>query len=354
MTDASAPATAAQAPTEAYLFAYFTGREQRHSDEQIYFSVSRDGAHWHDLRADGDPVLASPIGEKGVRDPYLLRKHDNSGFVLIATDLSIHGRGGWGHSYSTVNGSTGLIIWESPDLVHWSNARLVDVASQIPGAGMAWAPEAVWDDERSQYIVFWSTAANGEFGSPLSNAKGNVTNLYYATTTDFSVFSDPVRWIDVEHSIIDTTMLKADDGWWYRVSKDDRIVIERTKNPYALTESIEVRSDPEQWSLVGSLQSIFGNERYSARYLEGPELFRYNDRDVRTVNGRRMAYGLMADQYHESKGYLPFRCADLASADPADWQSADDVDFGPLKKRHGTILPITDTEYRAVVAAFER
>ena len=340
--------------TEAYLFAYFTGKEEKHSDEQIYFAVSRDGSHWEDLRADGEPVLQSRIGEKGVRDPYLLRKHDGSGFVLIATDLSIHARGGWGNSYSTVNGSTGLVVWESADLVHWSNARLVDVASKIPGAGMAWAPEAVWDEDKGQYIVFWATAANGEFGSPLSNVKGNPTNLYYATTKDFSVFSDPVRWIDVEHSIIDTTMIKADDGWWYRASKDDRIVIERTRNPYALTESIEKRDDPEQWSLVGSLQSIFGNDRYSARYLEGPELFRYNDADVKTVDGRRLVYGLMADQYSESKGYLPFRSADLNSTDPADWQPADDVDFGALKKRHGTILPITAAEYDAVVEAFKR
>ena len=56
----------------------------------------------------------------------------------------------------------------------------------------------------------------------------------------------------------------------------------------------------------------------------------------------------MCDQYAESKGYLSFRAASLASHDPADWQRADDIDFGALKKRHGAILPITAAEYDAI------
>ena len=92
--------------------------------------------------------------------------------------------------------------------------------------------------------------------------------------------------------------------------------------------------------------------RYSMHYLEGPELFRYNDEDVKVVNGRTMPFGLMCDQYAESKGYLSFRAASLASHDPADWQRADDIDFGALKKRHGAILPITAAEYDAIETAF--
>ena len=53
-----------------------------------------------------------------------------------------------------------------------------------------------------------------------------------------------------------------------------------------------------------------------------------------------------------AKGYLPFRAASLASHDPADWQRADDIDFGALKKRHGAILPITAAEYDAIETAF--
>ena len=40
-------------------------------------------------------------------------------------------------------GSRGIFIWESTDLVNWSNERLVVVEDST--AGMVWAPEALWD-----------------------------------------------------------------------------------------------------------------------------------------------------------------------------------------------------------------
>lgn len=224
----------------------------------------------------------------------------------MATDLSIYHRGGWGpNDGATTNGSTGLVIWDSPDLTHWSEPRLVDVASKIPGAGMAWAPEANWDPDREQWIVFWSTKSNvHEDGNPLCNELGDETNVYYATTRDFVTFSDPVKWIDRSNVVIDSTMLRDDDGWWYRASKDSEITIERTRNPYAVTYEALRTDDENEWSYVGTLTDIFGNGRYSWHYLEGPELFRYNDADVHEANGRKMPFGLMCDQFAESKGYL--------------------------------------------------
>ena len=138
----------ASEPTTAYLFVHFTGLEQSETDEQLYFALSRDGRHWRDLREAGFPVLTWKGGEGGVRDPHIVRD-PRGGFHIVATDLSIYHRGGWGpHDGATENGSTGLVIWDSPDLSHWSEPRLVDVASKIPGAGMAWAPEAAWDPDR--------------------------------------------------------------------------------------------------------------------------------------------------------------------------------------------------------------
>lgn len=131
--------------TQAYLFVHFIGEERNPTDEQLYFALSRDGVHWRDLRPAGSPALTWLGGEKGVRDPHIVRD-PRGGFHIVATDLSIYYRGGWGpNDGATTNGSTGLVIWDSPDLVHWSEPRLVDVASKIPDAGMAWAPEANWD-----------------------------------------------------------------------------------------------------------------------------------------------------------------------------------------------------------------
>ena len=81
--------------TQAYLFVHFIGEERNPTDEQLYFALSRDGVHWRDLRPAGSPALTWLGGEKGVRDPHIVRD-PRGGFHIVATDLSIYYRGGWG------------------------------------------------------------------------------------------------------------------------------------------------------------------------------------------------------------------------------------------------------------------
>lgn len=351
--------------TTDYLFAHFTGTEGSATDEQMYFATSKDGLNWHDTRDSGDPVLTSNIGESGVRDPYLVRSPEGDKFYLIATDLSIYHRGGWGkdNPAAKYNGSLSLVVWESTDLVNWSKPYLTDVASKIPAgtgktqAAMAWAPEALWDDEAKQYIVYWATTSSAE---EQSGGSADPTNMYYSTTRDFRTFTDPVKWIDWKESVIDTTMIKADDGYYYRVSAKDKLPVERTKNPYAVTvaarpENSKGGDDTKEWVFVGNFNDLVGgNNNWNGTKLEGPELFRYNADDVLNKDGKSMKYGLMWDQYASGKGYLPFYSADLGSTDTADWAQASEVNFGKLKKRHGTILPVTAAEYQAVMKAFNK
>ena len=102
--------------TQAYLFVHFIGEERNPTDEQLYFALSRDGVHWRDLRPAGSPALTWLGGEKGVRDPHIVRD-PRGGFHIVATDLSIYYRGGWGpNDGATTNGSTGLVIWASTGL----------------------------------------------------------------------------------------------------------------------------------------------------------------------------------------------------------------------------------------------
>lgn len=343
--------------TTDYLFAHFTGTEGSATDEQMYFATSQDGLSWTDLHSNGNPVLSSTVGEDGVRDPYLVRSPEGDRFYLIATDLSIYHRGGWGNGNPSVNGdgSMNLVVWESTDLIHWGEPRLVDVASKIPGAHMAWAPEAYWIPELDQYMVYWATTSSQDDHNPQA---ADPTNVYYSLTRDFVTFSTPVKWIDRPQSVIDTTMIRAEDGWYYRVSGDTYLGIERTKNPLAVTEVADgqgyiVDGSDDEWTFVGYFGDLVGNSNWTGALLEGPELFRYNMDDIQqTADGKPMPYGLMWDQYSVGAGYLPFRSADLGSVDTADWVQADNVNFGALKKRHGTILPITHAEYEAIVAAY--
>jgi len=336
--------------TTDYLFAHFTGTEGSPSDEQIYFATSRDALTFTDTRADGRPVLslAKGQGDGGVRDPFVIRSPEGDRFYLIATDLSIHYRGGWGAAQATETGSKDLVIWESTDLVNWSEPRFVDVAGRIPDAGMAWAPEAIWDEESGQYYVYWATRADGntEFGDSV--------DVYLSTTRDFRTFSTPVKWIDREHSIIDTTVIKVGD-WFYRASGDGEITIERSKNLAATTASATAKTTgtDREWVLVGTLQSILsgggscaGGSNYTGGCLEGPEFFEYNDDDRAGVEH---LYGLLADQYATGRGYVPFRTTDIGSTSKSDWSKATDVNLGTLKKRHGGILPITAQEYQRLM-----
>jgi arabinoxylan arabinofuranohydrolase len=141
----------ASAAGGGFLFVTFKG-EQSPMTEQIYFALSRDGRQWQALHG-GDPVLVSTLGEKGVRDPFLLRSHEGNKFYLLATDLSINRNHDWSRAVRA--GSKSLVIWESDDLTHWSEPRLVPVAAA--DAGCAWAPEAVYDEESGNYLVFWAS-----------------------------------------------------------------------------------------------------------------------------------------------------------------------------------------------------
>lgn len=64
---------------EGHLFVHFTSEKE--DGEQIYFAVSRDGLHWTDLN-DSKPVLRSQVGEKGARDPFIIRLVNGDNSIL--------------------------------------------------------------------------------------------------------------------------------------------------------------------------------------------------------------------------------------------------------------------------------
>jgi hypothetical protein len=101
-----------------YLFSYFTG-EGTEDGEQVYFALSEgnDPLHWKELNG-GKPVLRSSLGNKGVRDPFIIRSPEGDRFYLIATDLKINGNWDWGAAQT--QGSRAIIVWESDNLVDWS------------------------------------------------------------------------------------------------------------------------------------------------------------------------------------------------------------------------------------------
>lgn len=316
---ADAPKPAAE-PTSAYLFVHFTGESPL--GEQIYFSVSKNGLDWTDLN-DSQPVLLSTLGEKGVRDPAIIRSADGKKFYILATDLRIASGKGW--DVARFEASTSLIFWESTDLVNWSAPWSVKVADAIPGAGCVWAPEAIYDEEREDYFVYWATI------SPLGGVRE--ARIYYSRTKDFRSFTPAQLYIERvgegvnAKDIIDTQIIEVKGARhrFYRSSRDAHITLEGSDSLLGA------------WERIGDL-SYLG---YTAREVEGPILFQFNE---------EKKWGLLVDQYAAGKGYLPLVSGDLDAPRGFGVLPASAYSLGASKKRHGGILNITRREYDALLA----
>lgn len=302
----------AMAPLSAapggYLFATFKG-EQNPMTEQVYFALSKDGKNWEALHG-AEPVLVSRLGEKGVRDPYLLRSHDNRKFFIVATDLSIHlTRHDWKRAVRA--GSRSLVIWESTDLVRWSEPRLVEVAPE--DAGCTWAPEAIYDREKGDYIVFWaSTTARDNFEKH---------RIWAARTKDFTTFGKPFIFIEKPTTIIDTTIIH-DGRSYYRFTKDEKFKAITMEKSARLTSG---------WTEVENfnLAKLTG--------FEGPECYMVEP----PAEGKPAQWCLIIDHYAKGEGYKPFITSDLAGG---QFKPAEGFTF-PFKFRHGSVLTLTDAEY---------
>ena len=293
-----------------YLFAHFTGEST--DGEQIYFAASTDGLHWTDCN-NSQPVLISNVGEMGVRDPSLIRSADGSRFWLIATDLRIASGKGW--DVAQHSGSTSLVIWESTDLVNWSQPRLANVAGAIPDAGCAWAPEAIYNEDTGNYVVYWATI------SPLDGI--DKARIYYATTTDFRSFTSPQLYINRPDTqgIIDTQILKVENSTYryYRASGDGQITFEGSNSILGY------------WTDLGNISHL----GLTGSDVEGPILYKFNGQNN---------WGLMVDQYATGGGYLPLLSSDLSSTGNFRVLDSSEYSLGTSHKRHGGILNITAAE----------
>ena len=130
---------------------------------------------------------------------------------MIATDLKINGGNGWGAAQTA--GSELFMVWESTDLVNWSEQRMVEVSASI-GAGCTWAPEATYDPITGEYVVYWSSKTpDDNYGKQ---------RVYYAKTRDFYSFTEPQVFIEKDESSIDTTIIyNNEENMYYRYTKNE-------------------------------------------------------------------------------------------------------------------------------------
>ncbi len=321
-----APPAAAGPRNAGYVFLYFTG-EGTATGEQIYLAASRgnDPLAWDELNG-GRPVLTSSLGDKGVRDPFVIRSPRGDRFFLLATDLRIHGNGDWDAAQRF--GSKHIEIWESTDLVHWSAQRHVRVSPDT--AGNTWAPEAFWDRTINAYVVFWASKLYAE--DDPDHTGDTYNRMLYATTRDFRTFSAPKVWVDPGHSVIDSTVIE-DRGRYYRFTKDERSASPDAPCGKFIVAERATRLRDTSYDVVAD---CIGQGAVSRG--EGPTVFRSNT--------ERRWY-LFIDEFG-GRGYVPFTSTDLSTG---RWEPATDYAL-PARPRHGTVLPVTQSELDGVRAAF--
>ena len=322
---AKVPELPANEALKGYMFSYFTG-EGTADGEQLYAALSKgnDPMKWRELN-DGKPVLTSTLGEKGLRDPFIIRSPEGDKFYQIATDLRIYGNGDWDASQRT--GSKSIMVWESTDLVHWTNQRLVKVSPD--SAGNTWAPEAFYDAQLGEYVVFWAS----KLYDNEAHSGDTYNRMMYATTRDFYTFSEPKVWIDRGYSVIDSTMIQH-AGEYYRLSKDERNNTSSTPNSKFIFEEKSDSILNPSWTAVAE-----GIGKGAMNAAEGPLVFKSNTEEK---------WYAFLDEFG-GRGYIPFETTDL---DSGNWTPVTDYDL-PAKPRHGTVLPVTQAEYDRLLRAYQ-
>ncbi|KAB8234421.1 hypothetical protein BDV23DRAFT_190888 [Aspergillus alliaceus] len=297
-----------------YLSVYWTT-----NDESVYFALSdnSDPLGFSPIN-NNKPVVTPTVGTKAVRDTSIIvGEGDNVGkYWIIGTDLNI-GSTNWGDAVRT--GSRGIYVWESTDLITWSEGALVTVEDST--AGMVWAPDAIWDAEQGQYLVHWASKFYSADDTNHTGAATTANILRYAHTKDFKTFTEPKTYIDSSTDVIDLCFFRVDDNTFLRSYVNS--------SASGLPVQISTNGLFGDWSSLGT---VADSTSYEAPYF-------------------------FADNMSSGKGYL---LADVVGSNPglSGWTSSDlkkgifikDSSHDLTFMRHNSVLSVTQSQYDALKA----
>ena len=309
--------------------------------EKIFFGYSEDGLEWKKInKVDGvsQPILKNnaPGSDLGVRDPHLIRSAEGDKYWIIGTDLHAEGGGAGGSGWNELSASQNIVVWESSNLVDWSEPRLVYAGFEH--AGCVWAPEAIYDDTTGDYVVYWSARDYTK-----KDTEENALRVYVCRTRDFNTFSEPQVWLSEDQdsgeevNIIDTTMVK-DNGKFYRLSTSDWNTVIDVSDTLDTEDVLDVRNGEQKSTPKGSWTRLVTRSGSGAAGFDGREgLTVYQLPDER--------FCVMGD----NQGYKAFVTDDLSSGK----FTAETANFVDGKFRHGTVVRLSKTEEARVLEAFK-
>jgi len=305
-TPKGTPPVIADKDLTAYLFVYFTGNSVE--EEAVRYAISADGYHYYHLN-NNKPVIDSKAISLtgGVRDPHILRGDDGKTFYMVLTDMT--SSKGW-------DSNRAMILLKSTDLVKWESS-VVNIQTTFPGnenLKRVWAPQTIYDAKAGKYLVYFSL-----------QYAGGPDKIYYAyANKDFTALESAPKLLFVpksERASIDGDIIEK-DGVYHLFYKT-----EGGKAGIKVATTTDLTSG--KWT---------ENDNYLQQTndgVEGSSVFKLNNSDD---------YILMYDVYTKGK-YQFTKTKDLENFTVIDNDIS--MDFNP---RHGTILPITRSELKRLVA----
>ena len=311
--------------------------------EKIFFGYSEDGLTWSKLNKDeygnAQPVLVNDAegSDLGVRDPHIIRSAEGDKYWILGTDLHAEGGGAGGSGWDQLNASQNIVVWESTDLVNWSEPRLVYAG--FDNAGCVWAPEAIYDESTGDYLVYWSARDKS-----LSGTDDNALRVYVCRTRDFNTFSEPKVWLSedqengAETNIIDSTIVEGNDGRYYRFSTSDWNTIVDVSDTLAADDVFDVSVNADESTPDGSWTRLVKRDGQSeAGFSRGEGLTVYQLPDG--------TWCAMAD----NGGYTAYLTDDLSSGTFTQSSAASFVDG---RFRHGTVMRLSAAEQECLLEAY--
>lgn len=288
-----------------YLFVYFVGNDPE--QERIHFAVSKDGYNFEALNGN-QPVIIQNLGKRSVRDPYILKGQDGY-YYIIGTDMK--SAEGWTSNHA-------LVTWKSKDLITWTDETIIDIrdfGGTYSETTRAWAPQAIWDAEKQAYMVYWAH----------STVWNDIAQMYYAYTTDFKTLTEPQLLYERPgiQTIDGDIAYSEEKGLYYLYFKHDEdqtiayVTSENLTGPYT--------SEPVVVSLATT-------------GVEGSEIYNITGTDQ---------WVMIMDEYGTDRFFMQ-QTSDFENFKPVKAEDYS-MEFFP---RHGSVVAITDDEYKALVEKY--
>ncbi len=283
---------------DQYLFTSF----RNNGETGVYLALSSDGKQWRTLNGDKPWVLPQVPGML-MRDPWLGQGPDGVWHLLWT----------WGWTRAGSGEKLKIGHTTSKDLLTWTPQREVPVMETEPLARNAWAPEAAWDNMKSEWVIFFASTIPGRF--PNTEGTGDTGynhRIYSLTTKDWNTFTPTKLLFDPGFNAIDSTMVH-DGNRWIMIFKDER------KTPLKKQLRLAFASSPD-----GPWRNV--SEPFTDPWVEGPTAIQIG-----------ADWWIYFDHYTKPQHYGAMRTR--------DWKTFKDmtaqVSF-PAGQRHGTVVRISE------------